>query len=449
MGRLIYQVYPRSFADSNGDGVGDLPGVASKLDHLAWLGVDVIWSSPTYPSPNVDWGYDVSDYRGVHPELGTLDDFDALIACARARAIELWLDLVPNHTSDKHDWFSDRPEYYVWATHIPNDWKSIFTGDTAWEYDARRKLYYLHQFAPEQPDLDWWNDDVRAEFEAVLRFWFDRGVSGFRIDVAHALIKDRELRDGVRYARERPEVHDIFRAWQAIAREYDPKRTLMGETYVALEELPAYYQHLDLAQNFEFTNAEFELDELRPIVEQTLATLPAGATPLWFGSNHDHSRLATRWAYGDEARARAALFLLLTLPGDAILFQGDEIALEDGKVPEERITDLARPPRDPERTPLPWTRSGDEWPEPWLPLGSTERNVENQRADPDSTLNYVRTLIAKRKEFSDESYETLKSGSGVWAYRRGDKTCLLNMTDDVAGHEGHTLQPWEGLILDA
>jgi alpha-glucosidase len=447
VGRLIYQVYPRSFADSNGDGIGDLRGLASKLDHLAWLGVDAIWSSPTFPSPNVDWGYDVSDYRDVHPELGTLDDLATLIAEAHERDIDIWLDLVPNHTSDKHDWFTDRPEYYVWSDSIPNDWKSIFTGDTAWEYDARSRRYYLHQFAPEQPDLDWWNRDVRHEFEQILRYWFDRGVTGFRIDVAHGLIKDRELRDGVRYLRERPEVQEIFRAWQAIAQEYDPKPTLMGETYVKLANLPPYYQHLDLAQNFEFTNVEFELDELRPIVEKTLKTLPVGATPLWFGSNHDHSRLATRWAYGDEARARAALFLLLTLPGDAILFQGDEIALEDGKVPADRITDLADPPRDPERTPLPWTRSGEEWQNPWLPLSNTKRNVKDQRADPDSTLNYVRDLIAQRKEFSDDSYATLKSVTGVWAYRRGDKTCVLNMTDDVAGHEGHTLEPWQGLIL--
>jgi alpha-glucosidase len=444
---VIYQIYPRSFADSNGDGIGDLRGLASKLDHLAWLGVDTIWSSPTFPSPNVDWGYDVSDYRSVHPELGTLDDLDTLIAEARTRGIDIWLDLVPNHTSDKHDWFTDRPEYYVWSDSIPNDWKSVFTGDTAWEYDSRRKRYYLHQFAPEQPDLDWWSPDVRAEFEQILRFWFDRGVMGFRIDVAHALIKDRELRDGERYLRERPEVHGIFRGWQEVAHEYNRKPTLMGETYVTLDKLPPYLQHLDLAQNFDFLTAEFELDELRPIVEKTLATLPAGATPLWFGSNHDHSRLATRWGYGDEARARAALFLLLTLPGRAILYQGDEIALEDGKVPDDRITDLADPPRDPERTPLPWTRAGEEWHEPWLPLANTKRNIEDQRADPDSTLHYVRDLIAQRKQFSDDSYETLESVTGVWAYRRGDKTCVLNMTDDMAGHDGHTLQPWQGLIL--
>ncbi|MDX6476088.1 MAG: alpha-glucosidase, partial [Gaiellaceae bacterium] len=204
---------------------------------------------------------------------------------------------------------------------------------------------------------------------------------------------------------------------------------------------------LDLAQNFEFCMADLEVDVMRPIVERTLATLPEGAEPLWFGSNHDTSRLSTRWAYGDERRARAALFLLLTLPGSAILYQGDEIALEDGKVPADRILDLADPPRDPERTPMPWTRSGEEWTDPWLPLDKTARNVEDQRADPDSTLHYVRNLIAQRKQFSDESYAPVESVSGVWAYRRGDKTCVLNLTDDVAGHEGTTLQPWQGLIL--
>ena len=187
MAACIYQIYVRSFADSNGDGIGDLPGVTSRLDHLAWLGVDAIWLSPTFPSPNVDWGYDVADYYGVHPDYGTLDDLDALIAAARGRGIEVWLDLVPNHTSDHHAWFSERPDYYLWSDHIPNDWRSIFSGGSAWEYDARRKRYYMHQFAVEQPDLDWWNPEVRAEFDRILRHWFDRGVAGFRVDVAHAL----------------------------------------------------------------------------------------------------------------------------------------------------------------------------------------------------------------------------------------------------------------------
>ena len=189
MGGVIFQVYIRSFADSNGDGIGDLPGIAAHLDYLTQLGVDVLWLSPVHPSPNVDWGYDVADYRAVHPDYGTLDDLDALIAGAGARGIDIWLDLVPNHTSDRHPWFSDRPEYYVWSEEMPNDWTSIFTGGSAWTYDSSRKRYYLHQFAPEQPDLDWWNPDVRDEFDDILRFWFDRGVRGLRIDVAHGLIK--------------------------------------------------------------------------------------------------------------------------------------------------------------------------------------------------------------------------------------------------------------------
>ena len=441
---VVYQIYVRSFADSNGDGVGDLRGVTSRLDYLQWLGIDTVWLSPTFPSPNVDWGYDVSDYLAVHPELGTLADLEALIASARARGIDVWLDLVPNHTSDRHAWFTDRPELYVWSDDIPNDWRSIFTGDTAWSYDARRKRYYLHQFAPEQPDLDWWSPDVRDEFDRILRFWFDRGVAGFRVDVAHGLIKDRELRDGVRYMRERPEVHEIYKRWQAVAREYDPKPTLMGETYVALPKLRAYEQHLDLVQNFPFVNAEFEVGELRPIVEAVERSFRA---PVWFGSNHDHSRLATRWADGDERKARAALFLLLTLRGTALLYQGDEIALTDGAVPAKRVLDLADPPRDPERTPLPWTASGEEWRKPWLPLSDASRNIDDQRADPASTLAYVRDLIARRKDFAGTPYRTLRSAKGVWAYARGDTTCVLNMTRDAAVHEGRTLAPWETLIL--
>jgi len=443
---VIYQVYPRSFADSNGDGIGDIPGIVANLDHLAWLGVDAIWTSPTFPSPNVDWGYDVSDYRGVHPELGTMDDLDTLIAEAKQRGIEIWLDLVPNHTSDRHAWFSDRPEYYVWSNEIPNDWKSIFTRGSAWQWDERRKRYYLHQFAPQQPDLDWWNLDVHAEFDQILRFWFDRGVAGWRIDVAHGLVYDRALRDGVEHMRERPEVHDIYRSWQQIAAEYDPKPTLMGETVVKVEKMFAYYQGLDLAQNFDFCTADFTIESMRPIVEKTMKGLPPGATPNWFGGNHDHQRMATRWGDGDERKARAALFVVLTLPGVPILYQGDEIALEDGAVPRDRILDIAQPSRDPERTPLPWTRVGEEWREPWLPLGSTSRNVADQRRDESSTLHYVRDLMRARKELG-EGYETLPSPKGVWAYRRGSKTCALNMTAKPAAYEGTKLDAWEGAIL--
>jgi alpha-glucosidase len=433
---VIYQAYLRSFADSNGDGIGDLPGVTDKLDHLASLGVDALWLSPVHPSPNVDWGYDVADYNAIDPDFGTLADYDALIAAARAKNIDVWLDLVPNHTSDRHPWFEENPEYYVWSKTVPNDWTSIFTGKSAWRWHEGRQQYYLHQFTPEQPDLDWWNADVRDEFDRILRFWFDRGVRGLRIDVAHGLIKDKQLRNGRQYLRERPEVHEIYAHWQEIAAEYDPKPTLMGETYVKLESLWPYFQHLDLAQNFPFTNAKLTIDALRPIVETTMENIPAGRLPTWFGSNHDHSRMATRWAGGNIDKHRAALFLLLTLPGVAILYQGDEIGLEDGKVPRNRITDIARPPRDPERTPLPWTPTGEEWRNPWLPLIDTSRNIQD-----------TRDLIIERTKFSDDTYETLDSDPGVWAYRRGDKTCVLNMTGRPKSHEGTKLAPWEGAIL--
>jgi alpha-glucosidase len=404
-----------------------------------------------HPSPNVDWGYDVADYQDVHPELGTLASLEQLIAETKRRGLRILLDLVPNHTSSAHRWFADRPEYYVWSADIPNDWRSLFTGRSAWAYDRKRRAYYLHQFAPEQPDLDWWNDDVRAEFDRILRFWFDRGVDGFRIDVAHGLVKDRELRDGIRHMRNRPEVHEIYRRWQQIAHEYTPKPTLLGETVVPLDEMVAYYgngrDELDLAMNFDFARAELRRSALEPIVERTLRLLPDGATPVWFGSNHDISRLATRWANGDERRARAGLFLILTLPGVAILYQGDELALTDGAVPRSRIRDVASPPRDPERTPLPWTRSGEEWADPWLPLADTSRNVDEQLADPSSTLSYVRSLIVRRRTWGDAPYRAMRSEGAVWAYARGDDLCLLNLSDAPAAHDGIALAPWEGRIL--
>jgi alpha-glucosidase len=401
-----------------------------------------------HPSPNVDWGYDVADYLAVHKDYGTLADYDALIAEARERDIDVWLDLVPNHTSDRHAWFLDHPEYYVWSDHVPNDWRSIFTGGSAWTYDSTRRRYYLHQFAAQQPDLDWWNPDVRDEFDRILRFWFDRGVRGLRIDVAHGLIKDRELRDGVEHMRNRPEVHEIYRRWQTIAAEYDPKPILMGETYVPLEDMFAYLEHLDLVQSFDFVNAEFTLSELRPIVERTMEGIPEGRQPCWFASNHDHSRMATRWAHGNVDKHRAALFLLLTLPGTAILYQGDEIGLTDGDVPDDRLLDLADPSRDYARTPMPWTRAGREWVDPWLPLADTSRNVEDQEDDPDSVLNWTRDLIRERKTFTDEGYETLDSTTRfVWAYRRGDKTCVINMTAARRLWNGRRLLPWECLIL--
>jgi len=309
-GGVFYQIYPRSFADSDGDGVGDLPGIISKLDHLAGLGITAVWLSPVTRSPNRDWGYDVSDYRDIDPAYGTLDDLDTLVREAGRRGIRILMDLVPNHTSDQHPWFVDalsgrdaaRRGYYVWADpkpdgSPPNNWMSIF-GGPAWHLDEASGQYYLHNFEAAQPDLDWWNEDVRREFDDIVRFWWDRGVAGFRIDVCNMMIKDKELRDnppateddpldqqfmGVRavYNTDRPEAHDILRRWRALADTYEPERLLIGETNV--ERLPTLmefygngHDELHGGFNFVFINAPFEAEALRSVVESTEALIPPG-----------------------------------------------------------------------------------------------------------------------------------------------------------------------------
>ena len=338
-GGVFYQIYPRSYADSNGDGVGDLLGIVAKLGHLESLGITAVWLSPVTRSPNRDWGYDVSDYRDIDPSFGTLDDLDTLVREAAARGIRILMDLVPNHTSDQHAWFVDAlsgrgstyRDYYVWADPkpdggLPNNWASIF-GGPAWEFDEASGQYFLHNFEAAQPDLNWWNEDVRREFDDIVRFWWDRGVAGFRIDVCNMMIKDKELRDnppateddpldqqfmGQRavYNTDRPEAHDILRRWRAIADTYEPERLLIGETNV--ERLPVLaefygdgHDELHGGFNFVFINAPLEADALRSVVEDTEAILPEGAWPIWTGSNHDVSRLATRWAGGDHGQGQA------------------------------------------------------------------------------------------------------------------------------------------------
>ncbi len=455
---VLYQIYPRSFADSNGDGIGDLAGVTERLDYLEWLGVDGIWLNPIHPSPNVDWGYDVSDYTAVHPDLGTLDDVDRLVAAAGERGIRVVLDLVPNHTSDQHPWFRERPDFYVWSDQIPNNWESLFGGGPAWTFDAERGRYYLHNFAPQQPDLNWWNPDVRREFERILRFWFDRGVAGFRIDVAHALVKDADLRDdpvlpgsgGLRrtYSMFRPETHEILRAWRTLAESYDPARLLLGEAYsLDVEQWVTYFgsgDELDLAFAFTLTHADLEADEMRRVVAEVEAALPAHAWPCWTGSNHDKGRLASRWAGGDESLTRCALLLLLGLRGTPCLYYGDELALTSGDVPEDRVRDVAEPSRDPGRTPMPWTSEGG-WSDPWLPLSDTSRNVADQRTDPQSTLHFTRDLVALRKRLRDlrsGAYTELRSPPGTWAWRRGESILVaLNL-----GREPAEVHHVEGVI---
>ncbi len=333
---VFYQVYPRSFADANGDGVGDLAGLTAKLDYLQWLGVTAVWLNPINPSPNVDWGYDVADYTGVHPDLGTVEDLDRLVAEAQERDLRVLLDLVPNHTSDQHPWFRERPDFYVWADEVPNNWQAIFGGGSAWELDATRARYYLHNFAKEQPDLDWWNPDVRAEFERILRFWLERGVAGFRIDVAHGLFKDRLLRDDDGDERNRsmnrPETHEIYRHWRGLADSFEPPRVLLGEVYVLdVPSWAGYYgsgsNELNLAFNFALAHADLDAEQMRDVVARTEDALPPEAWPCWIGSNHDVGRLTTRWCDGDERLARCALLILVALRGAPSLYYGDELAL--------------------------------------------------------------------------------------------------------------------------
>ena len=516
---VLYQVYPRSFADSTGDGIGDLRGIVDRLDYLAWLGVAAIWLNPITASPDRDWGYDVSDFRSVHPDLGTIEDLDRLVEEAGRRDIRVLLDIVPNHTSDQHPWFVDarssrssaHRDWYVWADpkpdgSPPNNWVSIF-GGPAWTLDEPTGQFYLHNFLPEQPDLNWWNEDVRDAFDEILRFWFDRGVAGFRIDVAHGLVKDRELRDnppagpndsplvsshGQRliYNLNRPEVHDVFRRWRRFADDYEPRRILIGETWAPdLAALAAYYgsedDELHLAFNFAFVFGRLDADELALIVEETEKGLAALGWPAWMGSNHDVTRLASRWCGGGERKVRCALMLLLCLHGTPFLYYGDEIGLPNVPVAREDLRDVvglrewpANPGRDVSRTPMPWsaeegagfTRHGVR---PWLPFGPPRPNVEDQRDDPASVLSLCRSLIHLRRTTADlrlGAYQRVASPPGTWAWRRGDRHVIaLNLSDgcvsldpesrgtvlvgtdpDRAGEhiDGQLpLGPWEGLIL--
>jgi alpha-glucosidase len=473
---VVYQVYPRSFADSNADGIGDLRGLISKLDHLEWLGVDAVWLSPTFPSPNRDWGYDVADYYDVHPELGSLADLEELIVEAGRRHLRVLLDLVPNHTSDQHPWFHDpaKRSWYVWRDpkpdgSPPNNWRAVF-GGTAWTFDEESGQYYLHNFLPEQPDLDWWNDEVRAAFDDIMRFWFERGIDGFRIDVAHALVKDKLLRDNPpagpndpprwqqlgqrpKYNMGLPEAIDVHRRMRRVAGEFEPERLLLGETYVLeLEKLMQYVvpDGLQLCMNLVFLHTPFVAEELADTVARTEELFPAGGTPTWHASSHDDPRFASRWCGGAEDAIRCALIGLLSLRGACVLYQGDEIGMEAVPVPPDRQKDVAG--RDPCRTPMVWRDeegAGFTAPgiEPWLPIGNRSRNVEAQRGDPNSILNLTHDLIALRKQrlILTGAYEPVDAPKGVWAFRReGGAFVALNL-----GDEDVTLEEVHGAILIA
>ena len=515
---VLYQLYPRSFADSDGDGHGDLDGVIEHLDHLAWLGIDAVWLNPINPSPNADWGYDVADYTDVDRAFGGMGALDRLIANARERGIRVILDLVPNHTSDRHPWFADarssptarHRDWYVWADaradgSPPNNWVSVF-GGPAWTWDDETQQYYLHNFLPEQPDLNWWNEEVRDAFDGILRFWFDRGISGFRIDVAHGIVKDARLRDNPlataddhpqaralgqlhEFNMNRPEVHDLLRRWRVIANGYAHEPILFGETWVPdLRALMSFYgdgtDELHLALNVPFVFATLG-PEMRAIVEEQEAAIPDPGWPTWTGSNHDAGRFPTRWCGDDEPKVRAAIVMLLTLRGTPVLYYGDEIGMAEVAVPRTKIEDPVgirgwpdEPGRDPGRTPMPWsdapnggfTRPGVE---PWLPLGDVSTcNVAGQQDDAGSVLHLTRDLIALRRDTDDlahGSYATVEAPDGVWAWRRGSGTLVaLNHTDSVVemavgdgvvllstgrDRDGDRvagpvrLEPWEALVI--
>jgi alpha-glucosidase len=480
---VLYQIYPRSYMDANGDGIGDLRGITSRLDYLQWLGVDGIWLDPISVSPNDDWGYDVSDYVDVDPALGTLADADELIEEAARRDIRVILDLVPNHTSDRHPWFVDARssrdaryrDWYVWADGRdggpPNNWVNTFNpGAPAWTFDEQSGQYYLNNFLPTQPDLNWWNEDVRAAFDDIFRFWYDRGVAGFRLDVAHQIIKDEQLRDnppateadhwyvqlrGQRqeYNTGRPEVHDVLKRWRKLADGYDPPRILVGETYVFDPELLAEFygdgDEVNLAFNLMFLHAHFTADELRSNVEIAERVMPDDAWPTWTAGNHDNRRFPTRWCRGDERKMRAAMVVLMGLRGTPFLYYGDEIGMEDADVPVERVLDPVgkmhgpRLGRDPERAPMQWTDEPgagftDAGVEPWLPFGDASRaNVARQQLDPDSMLSLTRDLIGLRDalpELRRGTYATHPSSTGgLWAWDRGERTLVAcNLGDEPA-----------------
>jgi alpha-glucosidase len=461
--------------------MGDLAGIIEKLDYLSWLGADGIWLSPTMPSPNTDWGYDVSDYYGVDPTLGTMADMDRLIDQASQRGIAVLLDLVPNHTSSAHPWFVDaltgqgavHRDYYVWAPPKPgggppNNW-SDGTDATAWAYDPASGEYYLHNFLPTQPDLNWWEPRVHREFERVLRYWFERGVAGFRIDVAHGLYKDADLRDnppsqpndhpaslwaGLRtiYSSHRPEVHKLYQRWREIADSYGPPRVLLGETWeFDFNRLGDYYgrevPELHMGFNFPFAFSQLRVPELAQAVNATLGAFPPGATPVWTASNHDIGRFPTRWCKDDQRAVRAALVLLTTLPGTLVLYYGDELGMGDVDVPPGRQLDqmsLAhpeRPGRDRCRTPMPWSpgSNGGFAPpgaHPWLPLGEhATTNVQSQRDDPGSVLNLCRHLLALRRSGQvarTGQIESLFLDEQVWVFRVAGTVTAVNLSGERA-----------------
>ncbi len=493
----VYQIYPRSFADSNGDGIGDLPGITSRIGYLAELGVDAIWLSPFYPSALADGGYDVDDYRNVAPELGTLADFDALVAAAHARGLKVIVDIVPNHTSNRHAWFVEAlaspPGSAARGRYIfrdgtgpdgslpPSDWISHF-GGPAWTRVPDGQ-WYCHLFAAEQPDLNWDNPEVREDFKTTLRFWADRGVDGYRVDVAHALAKDlsEPLRskpvledrtlplDGSDPLYDRNEVHEIYAEWRAVFNEYDPPRTAVAEAFAPSERRALYARPTGLGQafNFDLLKAHFSAAAFHRVITFCLnEAAKTGSSSTWVLSNHDVVRHTSRyglppgidinaWLMSDGTlpladeisglrRARAATLLMLALPGSSYLYQGEELGLHEVvDLPASALQDPiwhrtlnTRKGRDGCRVPLPWTTDGDSYgfgsvAAPWLPqpAGFSRKAVAAQAGRPESTLELYREALRIRRQLqAAEELEWIPTSNPdvLHFVRPGGWHCLTN-----------------------
>lgn len=477
---IIYQVYPRSFQDSDGDGVGDLKGITRRLDYLKWLGIDGVWISPFYPSPMADFGYDISDYTGIDPLFGSMDDFDELLAESHSRGLKVILDLVPNHTSDQHPWFlearssKDNPkrDWYIWEDarddgSPPNNWLSVF-GGSAWEWDEETGQFYYHAFLKEQPDLNWRNPEVEKAMFDVMRFWLDKGVDGFRVDVLWHMIKDKLLRDNPPnleyeehtldyrkllpvYSTDQPEVHEIVRKMRALTDEYD-ERLLVGEIYLPIDKLVAYYgidnKGVHLPFNFQLITLPWDAREIAAAIDEYEGALPANAFPNWVLGNHDKSRIASRVGLD---QARVAAMLLLTLRGTPTMYYGDEIGMRDVPIPKDEIKDpqgLNAPgknlSRDPYRTPMQWsggTNAGFTTGQPWLRIDRnySRINVEDEKEDRHSMLSLYRKLIEFRQSHAAlmiGSYHPVHADRDLISYVRkhGEERFLvvLNLSQNVA-----------------
>jgi alpha-glucosidase len=437
---VFYQIYPRSFQDSNGDGIGDLPGIMQRLDYLVWLGIDAVWLSPIFPSPMADFGYDVTDYKAIDPIFGTIAQLDALSAEIKQRGLKLLLDFVPNHTSDQHPWFQEsrasrnsrRRDWYLWRDAVaggpPNNWLSHF-GGSAWEWDPLTRQYYYHSFLKEQPDLNWRSPEVGAAMHEVLRFWLSRGIDGFRIDVLWLLIKDAQFRDNPpnpdyrpgrplfesqlpEYTADQPEVQAVVAGFRRVADEFSD-RVLVGEIYLPPERLVHYYgatlDGVQLPFNFQLLLSAWNARDIAALIDRYEAALPLGGWPNWVLGNHDRPRVASRLGM---AQARVAAMLLLTLRGTPTMYYGDELGMQNAVIPRERVQDPleSRVPgqelgRDPSRTPMQWdagVNAGFSTGTAWLPAADHHQdiNVEAESRDPASLLVLYRELVALRKAHS-------------------------------------------------